>query len=115
MFRQSARSAISGSQAALRISVVPWASTAASMACSVAPTETGKLDLRALQAPRRLGVDIALVQVDLRAQRLQRLQEQVDRPRADGAAAGQRDRASPMRASSGASTQNLARIFATSS
>ncbi len=38
-FRQSARSISSGSQAALVIAVSPSARTAASMACSVAPTE----------------------------------------------------------------------------
>jgi hypothetical protein len=38
--RQRARSTISGSRAALRISVVPFASVAAMSAFSVAPTET---------------------------------------------------------------------------
>jgi hypothetical protein len=46
-------------------------------------------DLGALQAARGLGVDIAFVQIDLGAQRFQRLQVQVDGARADGAAAGQ--------------------------
>jgi hypothetical protein len=37
------------------------------------------------------GVDVALAQVERRAQRLERLEVQVHGPRADGAAAGQRD------------------------
>ena len=37
-----------------------------------------------------LGDDVAAFDVDVGAQRLQALKEQVNRPRADGAAAGQR-------------------------
>ena len=40
LFRQSAKSAISGSQAEFVITVWPFASTAASRVCSVAPTDT---------------------------------------------------------------------------
>jgi len=45
----------------------------------------------ALEAAVDLGGDVALLQVDAGAQRLQRLQVQVNRPCADGAAAGQRN------------------------
>ena len=49
--RQWPRSSISGSRAALLITVSPLASVAAISAVSVAPTETnGKFDRRALQA-----------------------------------------------------------------
>ncbi len=51
----------------------------------------GKLDPRAPEPPRGLGEDIALVQVDGRAERFQPLQMQVHRPGADRAAPGQRD------------------------
>ena len=51
----------------------------------------GELDLGALQTLGRAGGDIAFVQLDLGAQRRQRLQVQIDRTRADGAAARQRD------------------------
>ncbi len=89
-FRQLARSSISGSRAAFLISVTPSASTAASMRVfGRAHGGDRELDLGALQAARRLGVDVALVQVDVGAERAQRLQVQVDRPRADRAAAGQ--------------------------
>ncbi len=48
-------------------------------------------DLRPLQPAGGLGVDVALVQVDARAQGLHGHQVQIHRPRADGAAAGQAD------------------------
>ena len=48
-------------------------------------------DFAADEAARRLGDDIAGVDLDFRAQLLQRHQEKVDRSRADRAAAGQRD------------------------
>ena len=44
----------------------------------------------AFEAPRRAGDDIAAVELDLHAERGEPLQEEVDRPGADGAAAGQR-------------------------
>ena len=90
--RHSATSPISGSRAAFSITVSPLASAAAISTVWVAPTETFGNTMRApLQALRRLGDDVAAVDVDLGAQRLQRHQVQVDRPRADGAAARQRD------------------------
>jgi hypothetical protein len=50
-----------------------------------------KGDASALQAARRFGDDIAAVDVDLGAELLQSHQVQVDRARADGAAARQRN------------------------
>ena len=55
-----------------------------------ADRDLGKFDFAADEPLRRRGHDIAGVDVDLRAQPLQRHQQQVDRPRADRAAAGQR-------------------------
>ena len=51
----------------------------------------GKCNQPAREATRGLGVDIAFVQVDRGAQRPQRFQVQIDRPRADRAPARQRD------------------------
>jgi hypothetical protein len=48
-------------------------------------------DFAADEAVRRLGDDIAGVNLDFRSQLLQRHQQKVDRSRADRAAAGQRD------------------------
>ena len=45
---------------------------------------------RRVRPLRRLGDDIAALELDLGAQRLERHQVQIDGPRADGAAAGQR-------------------------
>ena len=91
LVRQSARSTTSGSRAALRITVCPCASTAAIRAvCGAADRDLRKLDLGALQAARRLGNHISGFDVDLRAEAFQHHQQQVDRPRADRAAAGQR-------------------------
>ena len=52
--------------------------------------DLGERDARAAEAFRRLGDDVAGLDVDLGAERLQRLDEEIDRPRADGAAAGER-------------------------
>jgi hypothetical protein len=60
-------------------------------------------------------MDVALLDVDLGAHRLQALDVLVDRPRADGAAAGQRHPASPKRATSGPSTRIEARMVLTMS
>ena len=72
--RHMARSAISGSRAALTSSVSPSARVAAISRFSVAPTETcGKMILRAAQAAaRRPGVDVAAFQLDGGADLLQR-------------------------------------------
>ena len=92
LFSKSARSAISGSQAALLIEVMPWASTAASMVCSVAPTEgKGKEMSAALQTMDRGGFDIALLDQQVCAHRLKCFQMQIDWARADGATAWQGD------------------------
>ncbi len=50
----------------------------------------GKRDAAAAEPARRRGMDVALAQVDRRAERLKRAQVQVDRPRPDRAAARQR-------------------------
>ena len=58
----------------------------------MAPTEAnGSTIRRAGQAGRGAGVDVAGFQPDLGAERLQALEVQVDRPGADGAAAGEGD------------------------
>ena len=89
-FRQFATSTTSGSRAAFSISVSPRASTAAINALWVAPTETlESVNLVAGQSLRRLGDDIAALELDLGAERLKRGQMQIDGPRADGAASGQ--------------------------
>ena len=56
-----------------------------------ADRDEGKLDLGPLQPLGRVGGDVALFQLDLRAHGRQGHQVQVDRAGADGAAAGQRD------------------------
>ena len=89
--RHWARSTISGSRAALRITVVPRASVAAISTFSVAPTETkGKSTTAPFSPVGRGRVDVAVAQVEGGAERLEAAQVQVDRARADGAAAGQR-------------------------
>ena len=55
-----------------------------------ADADEGENNLRALQAARCGGADIAFGEVDLRAHRFQRLQVQLHGTRADGTAAGQR-------------------------
>ena len=80
-----------------------------------ADRDLGEDDASALQAARCLGDHVAAVDVDLGAELLQRHQVQVDRARADGAAARQRHPRLPQRASSGPSTQKLARMRLTSS
>jgi hypothetical protein len=107
---------ISGSWAAFSMTVVPLASEAAITATWVAPTVTFGNTISPPRSPfgRRAPPRIR-PRSRSRPELLERHEQQVDRARADGAAAGQRDRASPMRASSGAITQKLARIFETSS
>ena len=55
-----------------------------------ADRDLGQRDLVAGEAARRARDDIAAFELDLGAERLERLQMQIDGPRADGAAAGQR-------------------------
>ncbi len=87
----SARSGISGSRAAFSSTVSPSASVAAMSRFSVPVTVTMSVrDARTLQA-RRTRHDVAVLDDDLRAHGLQALDVLVDRARADGAAAGQRD------------------------
>src|SRR5258707_14353714 len=88
LFRQSATSRTSGSQAALVMTVVPLASVAAISATWVPLTVTlGKSMLAPFRPP---GAYIAAVDGKFRAELLQRHDQQIDRTGADGAAAGQR-------------------------
>ena len=72
-------------------------------------------DLGAPEPLRGARVDIALVQLDRGAHPLEPLEMEIDRPRADRAAAGQRHPGPPARASSGPSTSTEARILRTRS
>ena len=87
--RQRARSTISGSRAAFSRIVVPSASVAAISRFSVPVTVTMS---NTMVAPRRrpVRVDVAVLEVDGRAHRLEALDVLVDRPQSDRAAAGQR-------------------------
>ena len=97
--RQWPRSSISGSRAALPMHGLALGQRRRHQrGFGGADRDEGKLDTRALQPARRAGDDIAVFEFDLRAHRLQRLQMQIDRPRADGAAAGQRHLGLAMRA-----------------
>ena len=92
LLRQSATSAISGSRAAFSITVVPLASDAAISAVWVPPTVTfGKTISAPLRPFGALRHHVAAVDLDLGAEPLHRHDEKIDRPRADGAAAGQRN------------------------
>ena len=93
LLRQSARSTISGSRAAFSITVVPLASDGRHQrGVGAADRHLGKIDLAAAQAVvGACAIDVAAVDLDLRAEPLQRHDEEIDRPRADGAAARQRD------------------------
>src|ERR1700674_2789287 len=92
LFRQSATSRISGSRAALVITVVPLAKVAAiSATLGAAHGDLGKVDGRALEAARRLRDHIAAVDGQFGAELLQRHDQEIDRPGADGATAGQRE------------------------
>ena len=87
----SARSGISGSCAAFSSTVSPSASVAAISRFSVPVTVTMSVVMRAPFRRLALGDDVAVLDDDLGAHRLQALDVLVDRPRADRAAAGQRD------------------------
>ena len=81
------------------ISVSPRASVAANSAVSVAPIEG---DDKTMRPPRqaaagRLGVDVAAFDLDRGAERLEHFDMQIDRPRADGAAARHGDARRPKR------------------
>ena len=95
-FRQSARSAISGSRAAFFSTVSPLRQHGGEHGVlGGADGDERKVDLGALQAAQRRRFHIALLDDDIGAHRLERLQVQIHRPRADGAAAGQRHRRVP--------------------
>ena len=92
LISRSARSTTSGSRAALRSTVSPLASTAAIIRSSVPVTVMrSKWTVRAAQAVGRHGFDVAVRLMDRRAQLFQAEDVQVDGPRADGAAARQRN------------------------
>ena len=91
LLRQSATSTISGSRAALSMTVVPLASAAAIIAVWVPPTVTLGNTISPPFSPfGALRHDVAAVDLDLGAELLHRHDEQIDRPRADGAAARHR-------------------------
>ena len=91
LLRQSATSPISGSRAAFSITVVPLASVAAIIAVWVPPTVTLGNSISAPRRPFLRARDhIAAFDLDLGAQLRERHDQQIDRPRADGAAAGHR-------------------------
>ena len=92
--RKLARSTTSGSQAALSITVTPSASVAAIMTLAVPSTVEPARPPRNIAEPDQAlgaGLHVAALDDDLRAQRLEAFQVEVDGPRADDAAAGQRD------------------------
>ena len=91
LMRQGATSPISGSRAAFSITVSPLARAAARRTLCVAPTETFGNTMRAPRNPFGAWQHIAAVDIDLGAELFQAHEMQIDRPRADGAAAGQRD------------------------
>ena len=72
-----------------------------------------QFDAAAGQTPRGARIDVAAVEIDLGAERFQRGEVEIDGARSDRAAAGQRNARLPQRATSGASTQKLARMRAT--
>ena len=116
LLRQSATSAISGSCAALSITVVPLASEAAMIAVWVPPTVTlgnaispplNPRGARATTKPPSTSMSAPSCAIAMMRRSTGRV------PMAQPP--GIETRASPMRATSGASTQKLARILETSS
>ena len=95
--------------------VCPRASTAAIMMFSVAPTEGLSSQMRAPGQLLGVRLDVAVAQLDARAERANSRDVQIDGTRTDRASAGSGDPARLARASSGPSTKNDARIVLTSS
>ena len=91
----AARSTISGSRAALSITVVPSASTAAIRMFSVAPTLGKSSQICAPRSTLAARDDPAVLDLRGGAEPLQARLVHVQRPRADGVAAGQRDLGPP--------------------
>ena len=87
----SASSSTSGSRAAFSITVRPFASAAAIMRFSLPVTVGMSSTIVAPRSRLRLDLDVAVLERDLGAHRLEALQVLIDRARADRAAAGQRD------------------------
>jgi hypothetical protein len=112
--RKFARSTTSGSRAAFSSTVSPSASVAAIMRFSVPVTVTVSSTRRA-PCSGRARLDVAVFDVNVGAHGLQAGDVDVDRARADRAAAGQRHIGAPKRASSGPSTRIEARMVLTSS
>jgi alkylated DNA nucleotide flippase Atl1 len=77
------------------MTVVPSASAAAIMSCWVAPTDGKSSRIFAPRRPFGLGLDIAFGDADARTHLLEAGQVQVDRARADRAAAGRRHAGAP--------------------
>ena len=89
--RRSARSEISGSRAALSMTVVPLASAAAMRMFSVAPTLGNSSVTAAPRKPVGEAADIAVLELEGRAERLEARQVHVDRPRTEVVATRERD------------------------
>ena len=110
-----ARSVTSGSRAAFSMTVVPFASTAAHIRFSVAPTLGNSSTTRAPCSSSARASHVAVLDLDLGAHRFETAKVHVDLAAPDVVAARERDAARPQRASSGPSTLNDARIRVTSS
>ena len=92
LLRQSATSPISGSRAAFSITRGAVRQRRRHQrGMGAADGDLGEVDLAAAQALFGARDDIAAFDLDLGAERFQRHDQQIDRPRADGAAARQRD------------------------
>ena len=86
--RKAARSAISGSRAALSMTVVPLASTAASSRFSVAPTLGNSSTMRAPNSSSARASMYAVAKLELGAHLLEAAQVHVDRAGPEVVAAG---------------------------
>ena len=90
-FRRSAKSEISGSRAALSMTVVPFANAAAMRMFSVAPTLGNSSVIGAPLKPIGEAPDVAVLELEGRAERLETGQVHVDRARTEVVASGQRN------------------------
>ncbi len=93
VLRKFATSTMCGSLATFSRMVSPSASTAASIALMVAPTETVSKKMCSARQAVGLDLDGAVLDPELRPQRGKRFEVLIDRPRAEIAAAGHRDAA----------------------
>ncbi len=102
----------SGSRAAFSSTVSPWASDRRhQQVFGAGDGDPVEVDRRAAQAVGSLGLDVAVLLADARAQLLQPRQVQVDRPRPDGAPARATRRARARSAPPTAPTPGLRRAW----